>query len=178
MTFREATVADVDALRAVARRSWERDPALTRETATASVEEWYDERHLGGAIRAPDEVVLVATDEMTDDTAESTTDEEPSGTGAEVVAFSHSVVDLPSGTVLRLYVDPEHRRAGVGSALLEATCEALASRGIESVQAFVLTANDPGNEFYRSSGFERVDEGQTVIGGESYAEAVFERPVR
>lgn len=172
MEFREATVDDVEALREVARRSWARDPALTRETATESVEEWYDDWHLRAAVGAADEVVLVADDGDGSDGAA-----EDEGNGG-VVGFSHSVVDLPDGTVLRLYVDPDHRREGVGTALLDRTREALASRGVERVRGFVLTANDPGNAFYRAAGFERVDEGVTVIGGERYDEAVYERVSR
>ena len=167
MEFREATVDDVEALRGVARRSWARDPALTRETATTSVEEWYDDRHLRAAVEAADEVVLVAA-----------ADGEASDGDRDVLGFSHSVVDLPDGTVLRLYVDPDHRRDGVGTALLDRTREALASRGVERVRGFVLTANEPGNAFYRAAGFERVDEGETVIGGERYDEAVYERAAR
>lgn len=157
MEVRPAAPDDVPALRSIARRSWERDPALTRETATESVEEWYGEERLREDIAASDVLVLVAVAE-------------------DVVAFSHSVVDPPVGTVLRLYVDPDRRREGIGSRLLERTREELAARGVDRVQAMVLAANDPGAAFYQADGFERASTGETVIGGESYPEHVYERP--
>lgn len=157
MDIRPAELADVPALRSIARRSWERDPALTRETATESVEEWYDEERLREDVATGDVLVLVAVAE-------------------DVVGFSHSIIDPPVGTVLRLYVDPDRRREGIGSRLLERTRRELAGRGIDHVQAMVLAANDPGTEFYRADGFEQVSTGETVIGGETYPEHVYERP--
>lgn len=157
MEIHPATPADVPALRSIARRSWERDPALTRETATESVEEWYDEEQLRADIAASDLLVLVAVTDA-------------------VVAFSHSVVDPPVGTVLRLYVDPDYRRQGIGLHLLDATRSELAGRGVDRVRAMVLAANDPGAAFYRADGFERRSTGETVIGGDTYPEHVYERP--
>jgi ribosomal protein S18 acetylase RimI-like enzyme len=158
MDVRPATPADVSALRSIARRSWERDPVVTRETATETVEEWYGQDRLTAEVTASDVRVLVAVAE-------------------DVVAFSHAVLDGSVGTVLRLYVDPDYRREGVGSHLLEAACRDLADRGVERVQAMTLAENDPGIAFYRTNGFERISTGETIIGGESYPEHVYERPV-
>ncbi|MFC7155878.1 GNAT family N-acetyltransferase [Halomarina halobia] len=159
MNVRSATLTDVPALQRIARESWERDEALTRETATETVEEWYDESQLGADIESGDMLVLVAA--MRD----------------AVIGFSHAVVHGDAGTVLRLYVEPDRRRTGVGSQLLEATCEELAARGVERVQAMTLAANEPGKAFYRANGFERTGRGETIIGGKSYPEDVYARPV-
>ncbi len=158
MDVRPATPADIPALRSISRRSWERDPVLTRETATETVDEWYGEDRLREDVEASDVRVLVAVAEA-------------------VIGFSHGIVDGDVGTVLRLYVDPDYRREGVGSHLLEAACRDMAERGVERVQAMTLAANDPGNEFYRANGFERTSTGRTVIGGESYPEHVYTRAV-
>ncbi|MFC6837156.1 GNAT family N-acetyltransferase [Halomarina ordinaria] len=159
MNVREATLADVPALRRIARASWERDEVLTRETATETVEEWYDESRLAADVESPGVLVLAAA--MRD----------------AVIGFAHAVVHGDTGTVLRLYVEPDRRRTGVGTQLLEATCEELAARGVERVQAMTLAANDPGTAFYEANGFERTSKGTTTIGGESYPEHVYTRPV-
>jgi ribosomal protein S18 acetylase RimI-like enzyme len=39
----------------------------------------------------------------------------------------------------------------------------------------VLAENGAGNEFYQSAGFEKIDEAETTIGEETYAENVYRR---
>ena len=156
MTVRRATAADVDGVRAVAGDSWEADypEILSRESVENGFEEWYDPGRLAAALPADDELLFVAE---RDDT---------------VVGFAHGVVDGTGGAghVLRLYVHPDARGRGVGGRLLERVRGELFDRGVERVHAMVLSDNEPGNEFYRSFGFERVDESETTIGGESYPE--------
>ena len=85
-------------------------------------------------------------------------------------ASAHATWNGEEGYILRLYVHPDHRGAGHGRELLAATRTALADRGVDRVNAMVLAANDDGNEFYERFGFERADESETVIDGESYRE--------
>ncbi|EMA44947.1 GNAT family N-acetyltransferase [Halococcus saccharolyticus] len=157
MIVREAMVDDIDAIEAVARASWETDyPAiLSRETAREGVEEWYDADRLAAEIESDDALVPVADG------------------GDGVVGFVHAVEDEAGGTILRLYVAPEHRREGVGGDLLDHTREVLAERGAEQIRAMVLAENEPGNEFYRRHGFELVEESETVIAATSYRENVY-----
>lgn len=157
MEVREATPDDAEAVNDVARRSWEHDyPAiLSRETIAETVEDWYDPERIAADAASDDALVMVAEEDG-------------------IVGFSHAVRRDPrGGTILRLYVDPGYRGEGRGTTLLEQTCGALFDRGIERVEAMVLAENDPGNEFYREFGFERVDRNETVIGGESYDENVY-----
>ena len=157
MIVREAGAGDVDDIEAVARASWETDyPAiLSRETAREGVEEWYGADRLAAEIESDDALVPVADGE------------------AGVVGFAHAVAEESDGTILRLYVAPDHRREGVGGDLLDHTREALIERGVERVRAMVLAANDPGNEFYRRHGFKLAAESGTVIAGTSYEENVY-----
>lgn len=160
MTVREATSEDVPAIRRVAERSWETDyPAIvSRETARDGVDEWYDTDRIREELDRSNTALLVAE---RDDTLEG---------------FAHVVWGSEEGTVLRIYVDPDARRKGVGVGLLDATVERLQEEGVERVRATVLAANEPGNAFYRDRGFERLDEThETRIGGESYAEHVWVR---
>lgn len=155
MTIREATDGDIDAIRRVAERSWETDypDILTRETAEAAVSEWYDAEELRDELENSRALLCVAERE------------------GSVVGFTHANWnDADEGYILRLYVDPDHRRDGVGRALLEETCTRLEGMGVERINAMVLADNGPGNTFYEEFGFEHVDKSETTIGGEAYPE--------
>ena len=95
----------------------------------------------------------------------------------EVRGFAHAIWDAGVGNVLRLYVAPDRRGRGVGRDLLSFTEDELRRRGADRVQAMVLDANVQGNEFYRALGYDRHDTGETVIGGERYAENVYAKPL-
>jgi ribosomal protein S18 acetylase RimI-like enzyme len=156
MTIRVASASDAEAIREVARASWETDypSILGQEVVDDGVEEWYGVDSVRDALGESGTRLLVATDDA-------------------VVGFVHAVVDGDEGHVLRLYVDPEHRRRGVGSRLLERACEELFERGADRVFALVLADNERGNAFYRDHGFEKVDENETTIAGNSYREHTF-----
>ncbi|MFT4881950.1 MAG: ribosomal protein S18 acetylase RimI-like enzyme [Salinirussus sp.] len=156
MTVRAATADDVEVIKQVARRSWETDypDILTRETVEAGIGDWYALDSLTTALARERTSLLVAEPE------------------SSVVGFVHAVRQAATGVgfVLRLYVDPDHRREGVGAALLDAVAEALSGDGLERIDAAVLSANGLGRTFYESFGFELADEAETRIGGESYPE--------
>lgn len=160
MTVREATDSDVQAIRQVAERVWSHDypDIISRESVAEAVSEWYDGDLMRADIARADAVVLVA---VADD---------------EVVGFVHGVRGDDAGNVLRVYVDPDDRGEGLGSTLLETATGHLFGMGVDRVRAMVLAANDLGNEFYRSHGFDRTDEThETEIGGEYYDERVWVR---
>lgn len=156
MTIRAATADDVEAVRQVARRSWQADypGVLTRETVEEGVEDWYAAADLAEALSRERTLLLVAERE-----------------GA-VVGFTHAVRRTADdvGFIMRLYVDPDHRREGTGAALLDAVTGALREAGVERIDAAVLSANERGRAFYEAAGFELADETETRIGGESHPE--------
>ncbi|PSP82855.1 N-acetyltransferase [Halobacteriales archaeon QS_1_68_17] len=156
MEIREATPDDLEGIRRVAEESWRTDypGILNRENVAAAVDEWYGPERLAGEIDRDTTLLLVA------------------GDGA-VVGFAHALWNRGEGHVLRLYVAPDARGEGTGRALLDRACADLFDRGVDRVTAMVLAANDPGNDFYRTFGFGRVDRGETTIGGEQYAENVY-----
>lgn len=156
MHVRRATDRDVEAIRAVATRSWTIDypDILTRETAEETVDDWYAPERLAAELRDSRTLVLVGDDDG-------------------VVGFVHATWNVTDreGYILRLYVDPDHRREGVGRALLDRTTTALIDAGVDRVSAMVLSANEPGRQFYEGFGFDHADEQQTTIGGQSYPES-------
>jgi ribosomal protein S18 acetylase RimI-like enzyme len=160
MNVREATREDVGAVRRVAERSWETDyPAIvSRETASEGVEDWYGEDRIREELDRARTVLLVCE------------------SGGDVVGFAHAVWGDEEGTVLRIYVDPDHRRDGYGGRLLDATVEQMADRGVDRVKATVLADNDPGNAFYEAHGFEPQERThETEMGGEFHEERVWVR---
>jgi ribosomal protein S18 acetylase RimI-like enzyme len=158
MTVREASAADIQAIREVARASWEADypGILSRETAEEGVEEWYTPERLRAALVDSKALLFVAVEE-----------DSP-------VGFVHgAVTGEGEGHVLRLYVHPDHRRRGVGGRLLERARDELVAYGVDRIYAQTLADNDLGNAFYRDRGFEKVDEGETTIAGNSFRENTY-----
>lgn len=159
MEIRQATREDLKAIRNVAKATWETDypDILHRETIKEGIEEWYDPDQLESELQEEGSFLLVAEN---DD---------------EVVGFTHAAMRQRTGYILRVYVAPGQRHEGVGSELLANTRDTLIRSGADQIRAMVLAANDPGDTFYQKFGFEKVDEDETVIGGEPYTENVYER---
>ncbi|XVH31731.1 GNAT family N-acetyltransferase [Haloferacaceae archaeon DSL9] len=63
--------------------------------------------------------------------------------------------DVVRGVVSNIYVAPDARSRGVGSALLAAAEEALADAGAEIVTLDALAANDAARRFYARHGYTR-----------------------
>ena len=158
MEIRHATGEDAESIESVAETSWEHEypDVLSREAAVEGANEWYAEGRMASELSQSDAVVLVAERE-----------------GA-VVGFTHAAWSGDEGDVMRVYVDPNHRGEGVGSALLETAVATLFERDVDRVRAMVLAENDPGKAFYRSHGFEP-EEGshETVIAGERFEESAY-----
>lgn len=159
MDVQPATIDDVDGIQTIAKESWEHDypDILSSESLSEGVDEWYSTDAIRDSVDWPRASVLVARE---DDA---------------VVGFVHAVFDADrnEGNILRLYVDPEHRGAGVGGALLDAVRDELFDRGADRLRAMVLAANDVGNAFYDHLGFQLDGESEVVIGGETYTEHTY-----
>lgn len=158
MAIHEAAEDDIEGIRRVVETSWETDypDILSRESIDAGIDEWYAPERLREQLERRRTLLLVAKE------------------AGAVVGFVHCLWKGPEGDILRLYVDPDHRDQGVGGDLLERAKEVLFEHDVDHIEAMVLQANDPGNEFYHAFGFEQVDTDETTIGGESYLENRYE----
>ena len=58
------------------------------------------------------------------------------------------------GYIYHALVLPEHQGKGIGKQLVDAACEALASEGINRVGLLVFAANQQGNAFWESQGWQ------------------------
>lgn len=79
------------------------------------------------------------------------------GTLLGFVMFSaehgHYEQDVSPGLVENLYVEPDARRQGVGSALLRAAEDRLRGQGATVVRLEALAENEPARRFYRNHGY-------------------------
>ena len=159
MPVREATTDDIDAIQRVAHASWEADypDILSRESIQEGVDDWYTETLIRDSIIWAQALMLVAERD------------------GSVVGFAHATFDPDehTGTILRVYVDPDHRGAGIGRDLLTETRDRLFEQGVERLSAMVLAANDVGTEFYRAFGFEHAATESVQIGDERYDERTY-----
>ncbi|GAA0662699.1 GNAT family N-acetyltransferase [Natronoarchaeum mannanilyticum] len=160
IAVRPATADDLAALRGVARRAWEAAYADTFDPATIDelLERGYADEVLEELVDADNAALLVAVDE-------------------DVIGYAGAVeADEEPAADLNVYVDPDRWGQGVGAQLLEATRERLADSGVERVSDYVLAENEVGNAFYAAH-FDRVDERQVEIDGETHDANVYEAPL-
>lgn len=61
----------------------------------------------------------------------------------------------PAGVIYDLVVDPEHRRQGIGSALLDSAVEALAALGAPRALLFTAEKNHVAQSMFGRTGFRR-----------------------
>lgn len=107
-------------------------------------------------------------------------------TATECVAWLARVAGDPAGCVLlyrgtadlaefrRLWVRPEHRRAGVGRALLRTVIESARQAGVETLALTTPPWGTAGHELYESMGFERTPPyPETRLDEQFHDEAIF-----
>jgi ribosomal protein S18 acetylase RimI-like enzyme len=78
-----------------------------------------------------------------------------------VIGYSYSGIEGrdymslrgPAGVLHDLVVDGEHRRSGVGQALLDATLEALAARGVPQIVLSTAAPNEAARRLFARAGF-------------------------
>jgi len=162
MDVRAATVADVDAIRTVARESLQAsyDQTLPEGVTDESVERWYDAEELAADVDREDTVFLVGDE------------------NGEIVGFAQAYVARQRevvGDVDWLHVLPTRRGEGIGSELLSVVEATLRDRGVDRVEARVLAANREGVSFYEEHGFDAAGETQVEAGGERFLERRFSK---
>ena len=159
MELREATPADVEAIRSIASHSLSETYGafLDDETIGDAVDDWYGEGFIE-ELEAERSLVIVVE-----------RDGKPAGFAqSDLVGGQHK-----TGRILWLHIDPDHRGDGTGVRLLVHTRERLRDEGAEQLQGFVLEDNEEGNAFYRSHGFEQVGQREVEVGGERFTENVY-----
>lgn len=163
-TVREAVPEDVPAIQRVARAGWHAayDDSLGPDTVDDCIDDWYDAETVVSGIENDDVAYFVAEvpDEVVGYASAGPTDEE----------YPETVAGLYS-----IYVHPDRWGAGIGTTLLGRCLDRLRNRGFERIHLRVLDDNEVGISFYRSRGFERVDEEEVELQGTPVTESEFAR---
>jgi ribosomal protein S18 acetylase RimI-like enzyme len=152
MEIRDAEPDDADAVRRVARRSFEASYALDPSTIEALLEGPFGEDRLASRITDEGSTCLVAERD------------------GEIAGFAELTIDEVE--IVWLHVHPEHRGAGVGTGLLERLREALPP-GVGRIRASVLDANVGGEAFAERQGFEHVGRAEREVANERLVEHVY-----
>jgi GNAT superfamily N-acetyltransferase len=158
--LREATEADVGAIRRVARESWHAgyDAVLGADTVESVVEDRYDPEGLREDLDRPEVGFWVAD--------------------GRVVGFASAGPhpdEADAGSLYRLYVEPGWWGLGRWSRLL-----ARAANSFEPgtrLELAVLAANDRACGFYERRGDERVETRETTVGDVAVTDRVYRRTV-
>lgn len=158
---RSATPSDVPGIRRVASKGWHAayGDIMSEERIDEILSVYYAPEDVQRAVTAESVVYLVAV-----------TEERVVGYASGADAKERGEAEL-----VNIYIDPERWGEGVGSDLFESLRRRLRERGYERVRATVLAENDAGLPFYRHRGFERIDEREEVVGGESHQAFVLAR---
>lgn len=150
---RAAEASDVDAIVELVRQlaEYEREP----EAARATSEQFH------GALFGADPRVHAHVAEVRTATA-STDDDGWEVAGMAVWFVTFSTWEGRHGLWLEdLFVVPEHRRLGLGRALLQTLAEVCVERGWPRFEWWVLDWNEPAHRFYESLGTRAEDEWTT-----------------
>jgi ribosomal protein S18 acetylase RimI-like enzyme len=62
--------------------------------------------------------------------------------------------DVSRGIIENIYVVPDHRGGGIGSALLDAAEQRLRARDIDSIALEAMAPNERARRFYRERGYD------------------------
>ncbi len=158
---RSATPLDIPGVRRVASKGWHAayGDIMSEKRIDETLSAYYAPEVVERAVVSGGVVYLVAV------------------TGERVVGYASGAdaEERAEAELVNIYVDPERWGEGVGSHLFEDLRTRLRERGYERVRATVLAENDAGLPFYRRHGFERIDEREEVIGGESHRAFVVAR---
>jgi ribosomal protein S18 acetylase RimI-like enzyme len=163
MNVREPTAADHDRIAAVAESAMTSSYQLSpQEIERITAEQFGDDALAAKRERESIHLRVVETEADVD---------EPT-----VVGYVEGRVDEPWGTLEWLFVEPEHRGGGVGTALFEAGREALEAAGAEQLRGQTLEANAAGQEFFEAFGLEQAGDRRVEIGDETLTENVYVDP--
>lgn len=149
MDLREPATDDVERVRQVVRSAMTASHALSPADIDAIVADQFGADRLESTFG--DGVVRVATD---------------GEDGDLVVGYVEGRVVDGTGELDWLFVDPEHRGRGTGTALFETAVEELRDRGAERIEAATLAANREGDGFFERFGYEKATDRKEELGGD------------
>lgn len=90
--------------------------------------------------------------------------------GEVVGAGAGGMISENHGELFVLYLDPERRKEGIGTMILDAVTEEFKEYGAKEQWVNVTKANDKGIPFYKAKGFQFIHEQDEygIVEGENY----------
>jgi GNAT superfamily N-acetyltransferase/DNA-directed RNA polymerase subunit RPC12/RpoP len=167
MPTREAEVSDGERIREVASSAMSSAYAISPRQIEAIVDAQFDAEAIEWKVENGGSLLHVAT--ATDDQAAEDADLNP----GDVVGVAEGSVDGNRGELRWLFVDPEYWGLGHGTALFEAVSGAARDRGARKLRSVTLASNEQGGNFCERLGFQRIDEREAEIGGETFTAHVY-----
>ncbi len=149
ISVRRATPSHAPAIRAIADSAWRATylDLLRPETVDWFLDRAYSEERVALRIERHETWVAEVAD--------------------QVAAFAESAIEPDRVTLVAIYADPDRRRLGLGSALLDAIRSAHPDL---PVAADVLVGNTAGEPFYVARGFVPEEDVNEELGGENVRE--------
>lgn len=143
--IRPANHADIDAIRAVARRAWHaaHEPIIGTDAVEEFLTEHYDAESFRSRIDHDPAIVVVADDSR-----------------STIVGYAFANPtdgDEATFSLAHIYVRPDRWGEGVGRQLLEHVEGTVRSRGGERITLSVMAENDRAIRFYEEAGYDRTD---------------------
>lgn len=159
VTVRASNPRDVTAVQRVATTAWHAayDDLLGADVVDRALDEWYEDEAIEAGISHDAQDFLVAERDEA------------------VLGYAHVGPHPPRRVyqLYRLYVHPDEWRQGIGRQLLAAVEQALYDRDVARYEAEVFADNEATIAFYEANGFERVDDAERDMFGETVTEYVF-----
>lgn len=164
MEFEDAKAEDAESIARVARESLSASYGdfVDEGTIDEMVDQWYAAEEIERRVADEASTFMVVKD------------------GDDLVGFVQgaSIEGKPVvGEIHWLHVTPDARGEGIGVQLLGRAQEELEERGADVIRGLVLVDNESGAAFYEDHGFDRGDEREVEIQGETFTEAVYEKEV-
>lgn len=161
VSIRPAATGDLEGIQRVARRAWREtyEGILSEDSVETMLDTGYSTEVLDHILDSDSRALFVAVD------VDETVGYASSGESA-----------VPLEGEASIYLDPDWWGRGLGEALLARLEEDLADRNVRHIREHVLAANDVGNAFYAKH-FQKTDERDIEIGGESHTANVYTREI-
>lgn len=105
--------------------------------------------------------------------AETTAGDDSDVPPETVIGYVEGHVDGDRGELTWLFVDPEHRGRGVGTALFESARDALGDAGASTLVATTLEENSEGHQFFERFDLERVGEREVEVAEVDLVETLY-----
>ncbi|MFB6129999.1 MAG: GNAT family N-acetyltransferase [Salinigranum sp.] len=169
MSIRKAQSEDAARIRAVASSAMSSAYAVSPDQIEAIVDDQFGDDAVGNRIEGDETTLLVSTVDGED------ADAGGDNSGERIVGVADARDRGDRFEVRWLFVDPEFRDHGHGTALFEELLERASHLGGRQLRAATLARNERGSDFCERFGFERVDDREVELGGETFVEDVSAR---